>query len=148
MTSHMEEPGRNAARVGKILISASDYPCMKVRVINNSGGLCIISHSTEEGWKLRAERGHEQFNVRYLEKKKEVFSGLPQLAQVIQRKILNANESQIKPRKQTNNRRFGTTFVPFKKQLKACFFPLGASYDSHRMDIMNTSLRFMPTCSG
>lgn len=50
MTSHMEEPGRNAARVGKILISASDYPCMKVRVINNSGGLCIISHSTEEGW--------------------------------------------------------------------------------------------------
>ena len=50
MTSHMEEPGRNAARVGKILISASDYPCMKVRVINNSGGLCIISHSTEEEW--------------------------------------------------------------------------------------------------
>lgn len=48
MTSHMEEPRRNAARVGEILISASDYPCMKVRIINNSGGLCIILHSTKE----------------------------------------------------------------------------------------------------
>lgn len=48
MTSHMEEPGRNAAHVGKILISASDYPCMKVRIINNSGGLCTISHSAKE----------------------------------------------------------------------------------------------------
>lgn len=47
MTSHMEGPGRNAAHVGKILISASDYPCMKVRIINNSGDSCIISHSTK-----------------------------------------------------------------------------------------------------
>lgn len=31
---------------------------------------------------------------------KNVFSSLPQLVQVIQGKILNANESQIKPRKQ------------------------------------------------
>lgn len=48
MTSHMEESRRNAAHVGKILISASDYPWMKVRIINNSGGLCIISHCTKE----------------------------------------------------------------------------------------------------
>lgn len=33
----------------KILISVSDYPCVKVRIINNSGGLCIISHCTREG---------------------------------------------------------------------------------------------------
>ncbi len=61
--SHMEEPRRNAAHVGKILISASDYPCMKVRIINNSGGLCIISHSTKgslwSGWE------DFQFNVCY-----------------------------------------------------------------------------------
>lgn len=48
MTSHMEEPRRIAAHVGKILISASDYPCMEVRIINNSGGFCIISHCTKE----------------------------------------------------------------------------------------------------
>lgn len=55
MTSHMEEPGRNAARVGKILISVSDYPCMKVRIINNSAGLCIISHATKEEGSWRAD---------------------------------------------------------------------------------------------
>lgn len=52
MTSHMEEPRRNIAHAGgkkkKILISAADYPCVKVRIINNSGGLCIISHCTRE----------------------------------------------------------------------------------------------------
>lgn len=32
----------------KILISASDYPCSQVRIINNSGGPCIISHCAKE----------------------------------------------------------------------------------------------------
>lgn len=33
---------------GKILISAFDYSRMKVRVINNSGALCIIPHCTKD----------------------------------------------------------------------------------------------------
>lgn len=35
MTSHMEEPWRNAAHVGKILISVTDCSCMKVGIIDN-----------------------------------------------------------------------------------------------------------------
>lgn len=64
MSSHMEEPRRNAAHLGgggEILISAFDYSRMKVRVINNSAALCIISQCTkEELWS-----SDTQFNVCY-----------------------------------------------------------------------------------
>lgn len=53
--SHMEKPWRESARVGKILISAFDYLCMKVRIINNAGGLCIISHCTKKDGSCRAD---------------------------------------------------------------------------------------------
>lgn len=54
MTSHMEEPRRKAALVGKkILISARDYERLKVRIINNSGGSCIISHCANKDGKCR-----------------------------------------------------------------------------------------------
>lgn len=42
MTSHMEEPRRNVAHVGKILLSVCDCGSMKVRIINNSAGLGTI----------------------------------------------------------------------------------------------------------
>lgn len=93
MTSHMEEPRRNAAHVGKILISACDYSCMKVRIINNSGGLCTISHSSKE----EGSRSNEQFNVGSSRKCFRGFqlSLVPSAGEMCPMKMWNANKTQI-----------------------------------------------------